>query len=259
MANFSDKQLAELNRGRRTVLSRHASLQVRFMSRNYISERGKEYALQGFGRRMGTIAQAIERVFTILPPEREDIPEREEVVDATIAIQSFVVNIVGCLDNLAWMWVCEKAVMDKSGAELKPKAVGLWKNYKQVRDSMSSKFREFLDSREPWFEHLKGFRDSLAHRIPLYIPPYVVRQSELDEHNRLEQEATEAMNQLDFARYDRARDDQKKLGEFRPWMTHSFHEQSPHIIFHGQLLSDYSTIDEFGWKMLEELNRSQGE
>ena len=205
---------------------------------------------------MGTITRAIDRVFTILPPEREDIPDRDEVTDATIAIESFVFNIAGCLDNLAWLWVCEKAVKAQNGADLNPMAVGLLKTHKQVRASMSSTFREYLDSREPWFDNVKGFRDALAHRIALYIPPYVVTTSNMDEHNRLEQEATEALNRLDFSGYDQARDDQKKLGMFRPWMTHSVSEKAPHIIFHGQLLADYATIDELGGKMLDELDAS---
>jgi hypothetical protein len=109
-----------------------------------------------------------------------------DVVDATIALQAFVLNIVGCIDNLAWVWVCEKPVSAKNGADLEPRAVGLWKKHTQVRDSLSSGFREFLETREPWFEHTRGFRDSLAHRIPLYIPPYGVRHSRLDEHARLD-------------------------------------------------------------------------
>jgi len=253
---FSEKQLAEMRLHRRTVLSRHASLQGRFMSRRYKTERGKEFALQGFGRRMGIIARAIEQVFTILPPEREreDVAARDDVVDATIAFHAFVLNVVGCLDNLAWVWVCEKPVRAKNGAELEPRAVGLWKKHAQVRGSLSIGFREFLDSREPWFEHIRGFRDSLAHRIPLYVPPYGVRHSRADEHRRLEEEATDALNRLDVDSYDRARAEQENLADFLPLMTHSFHEEATPIFFHSQLLADYATIDEFGWKMLAELD-----
>jgi len=220
------------------------------MTQNFKSDRGKEFALHGFMRRMGTIVRAVDQVFTLLPPEREDIPEREEVQDAIIAIQSFVLNIFGCLDNLAWIWVCERAVKAKNGTELGPNAIGLLKTHRQVRASMSNELQTYLDSHEAWFDHIKSLRDALAHRIPLYIPPYVVRTANMDEHNRLEQEATEALNRLNTARYDQARNDQKKLGEFRPWMTHSFSEQAPHIIFHGQLLSDYATIDELAGKIL---------
>jgi len=38
-------------------------------------------------------------------------------------------------------------------------------------------------------------------------------------------------------------------------MTHSLFEQSPSVVFHGQLLADYNTVDEFGRKMLAELDR----
>ncbi len=190
---FSEKQLMEMNLSRRKVLSRYATLQVSFMSRHYKTERGKEFALQGFGRRMGIMARAVERVFMILPPERdrEDVAARHEIEDATIALQAFILNVVGCIDNLAWVWVCEKPVRGRNGEELEVKAVGLWKKHAQVRDSFSTGFREYLESREPWFEYIRGFRDSLAHRIPLYIPLYGVRHSRADEHQRLEKEATE--------------------------------------------------------------------
>jgi hypothetical protein len=38
-------------------------------------------------------------------------------------------------------------------------------------------------------------------------------------------------------------------------MTHSQYESAPAVVFHQQLLQDYLTIDEFGEKMLEELDR----
>ena len=102
-------------------------------------------------------------------------------------------------------------------------------------------------------EHIKNFRDALAHRIPLYIPPYVVKTSNAHEVTRLDQEANAAFSRGDLAEYNRLIDEQRKLGEFRPWMTHSFYEQAPHIVFHPQLISDYGTVDELGTNMLEAL------
>jgi len=55
--------------------------------------------------------------------------------------------------------------------------------------------------------------------------------------------------------YDRLQLEQKKLGRFRPWMTHSQFEKAPSIVFHPQMLADYATVDEFGRTMLEELDR----
>jgi hypothetical protein len=223
-----------------------------FQARTYRSERGREYAFHGFGRRLEILRTAINQVFMALPPEREGIPENEECLKATIAIQAFVLNIIGCLDNLAWIWVYERGVTGKDGAQLNPKFVGLWKRH--VQDSMSQQFRAYLNSRKPWFDSITSFRDPLAHRIPLYIPPYAVPKSKLEEHSRLEQEATAALERGDHVTYDRARDDQKRLGEFRPWITHSFHEQSGFVSFHHQLLCDWLTIEELSLKLLEELD-----
>jgi hypothetical protein len=250
---FSAEQVAELNEGRKRVHEQFANLRQRYIARRYTSERAYEYAAHGFGRRLGTLVRAIDRVYEILPPEREDIPERDEIVDATIAIHSFVVNTFGCLDNLAWVWVLEKGLKGKDGRELEPKSVGL--GSKLVRKSFSNEFRAYLDNHRQWSDNLKVFRDSLAHRIPLYIPPYIVTTAMIDEFNRLESELQEAARRADFDEYERIEREQKKLGRFRPWMTHSRTEQAASILFHPQLVADFATVDEFGRTMLIELDR----
>jgi hypothetical protein len=254
---FSEKQLAELREHHGKLARQYLNLQFLLQARKYRSERGREYAFHGFGRRLGLLASAVDQVFTVLPPEREGIPNREELSSAILVIQAFVLNAIGCLDNLAWIWVYERAVRARNGADLNPKSVGLWKP--QVQESLSKEFRAYLNTRKSWFEDVNKFRDALAHRIPLYIPPYAVEKSKLEEHNRLEQKATAALARGDHVAYDQLGDEQKKLGEFRPWMRHSFYEQSPTIVFHYQLLTDYATIDELALKLLEELEAYSGE
>jgi hypothetical protein len=253
---FSTEDLARMDRGRLEVHQQFADLRGRFLTRRYKNERAGEHATHGFSRRLGTLVRAIDQVFKILPPEREDIPKRDEVVDATIAIQSFVLNVFGCLDNLAWIWVHEKEVKDKGGKELDAKKVGI--GGRVVRRSFTNEFRAYVDSRQEWFEFLKDFRDSLAHRIPLYIPPFIVSPETIDEYNRLEKAVGEAFQKGDVEAYDRLRAEQEKLGRFRPWMTHSRFEEAPSVVFHTQMLSDYVTVDEFGRTMLEELDRGAG-
>jgi hypothetical protein len=250
---FSEEHLVKLEQGRLEVHTQFADLRGRFLSRTYNSDRAQEYARHGFSRRLGTLARAIDLVFETLPPEREDIPERDEVISATIAIQSFVLNTFGCLDNLAWIWVYEKNVKAKDGKELDPKMVGL--GSREVRRSFTNEFRAYLDSRQDWFEFLKDFRDSLAHRIPLYIPPYIVTPETVEEYNRLEKAIGEAIQLRKYDEHDRLRQEQDKLGRFRPWMTHSRFEEAPSVVFHTQMLTDYVTVDEFGRTMLEELDR----
>ena len=97
----------------------------------------------------------IDRVFEKLPPELEEIPARNDIIDATSAIHSFVINAFGALDNLAWMWVFEKNVKDKNGKELDRRKVGLGSRI--VRRSFTREFVAYLDSRQDWFENLKKF------------------------------------------------------------------------------------------------------
>lgn len=224
---FDQKNLDRLHAGLGEMNQQFGSLRDAFTSRPYRTERGREFAFHGFCRRLGTMARAIDIVFEKLPPELDAIPERDTVVDATMAIQAFVMNAFGCLDNLAWVWVCEKPVVS-NGKDLDPMKVGLGPKYKEVRASFSAEFVKYLESRQDWVDrHLKGFRDSLAHRIPLYIPPYVVTPEMVDTYNRLERESGDALMKLDLARYDALQAEQKALGIWRPWMTHSATERAP--------------------------------
>jgi hypothetical protein len=250
---FSADNIAKLQRGRQDVRRQFRELQGRYIARTYRSDRAREYALQGFCRRLDCLARAVDFVFTMLPPERDDIPDTDDVVAATMLIQSFVVNASGCLDNLAWIWVYETDLREKNGKKINPRRVGLGEGYSYLRNSFAKPFRNYLRGRKSWFRHLSEFRDTLAHRIPLYIPPSILSDADAARYRQLEQEMADAIKQGDYEKFDQLGSDQRKLGRFLPWMTHSQTEKSPMAVFHWQLLQDYATIDELGRKMLDEL------
>jgi hypothetical protein len=250
---FTPEALKKLAADYRAIDTKHAALMKAFLSRQYREARGKEFAKHGFMRRIKSMSRAIENVFTLLPPERMDIPSREQRHDAEINIQAFVFNTFAATDNLAWIWVSEKNVRKPDGGELSPLQVGLRKV--RVLASFSPAFQEYLKSREPWFEHLEDFRHALAHRIPLYIPPYNVDPKHEKAYVELDAGRNVALMRGDLAEHKRLSDDQKELTFFRPWMKHSFSEKSKIVIFHSQLLIDFITVDEMAWQMLEELDR----
>ena len=76
-------------------------------------------------------------------------------------------------------------------------------------------------------------------------------------YHELERHMNEAIRRGAFDEYDRLSERQKKLGFFRPHMTHSFSEKAHIVVFHSQLVADFNTIDELAWKLLEELDRPQ--
>jgi hypothetical protein len=236
----------------KTIQAKHAALMTAFLSRKYREQRGKEFAEQGFMRRIKSMSRAIENVFTLLPPERMDIPTREQRHDAEINIQAFLFNTFAASENLAWIWVSEKDVRKADGTELPALQVGLRKD--RVLASFSDEFREYLNGLEPWFKHLEDFRHALAHRIPLYIPPYNVDPKNEEAYNKLQAEMNEASNQNKLDVYAQLKAKQEKLKFFRPWMKHSFVEKSKIVVFHAQMLADFNTIDELAWKVLKELD-----
>jgi hypothetical protein len=121
----------------------------------------------------------------------------------------------------------------------------------------------FLDFRDPWGNRVEivGY-DNIQFRLMCCVACFVGRLLVVDDETEmativcglpaaLRKRKRNWPNRWDFARYDRARDDQKKLGHVPSVdVTHSFSEQAPHLIFHSQLLSDYATIEEMGGKML---------
>jgi len=128
MANyFSAERATELNGNHAEIYAQFRSLQNRFFLRNYKSERGAEFAKHGFCRRLETLVRTIDQVYDLLPPEEQGIPDRDDVVDAAIAIQAFTMNAFGCLENIAWIWLYEKDIKNGNGTELDQQEVGLGK------------------------------------------------------------------------------------------------------------------------------------
>lgn len=166
-------------------------------------------------------------------------------------MQAFVANVYGSLDNLAWVWVYEREL------EIQRNRVGLRVQNTELRGTLSEAFQLYLISRDEWMEHVIEYRDSLAHRIPLYIPPGVVPPRNLDAYNDLSGRIQEALY-MKWAppEYERLSAEQEKLLIFQPMMTHSVKETTAHFPFHVQMIADFLTVEEFGYKMLEELKRA---
>jgi hypothetical protein len=217
------------------------------------TDKGREYATHGFSRRLGTLRRALLNVFKIIPPGTVRVPTRDRLHDAQINIQACIANVYGCIDNLAWVWVYENGIDNT----IPRKLVGLRKTNTKVRASLRPAFRRYLEERDDWMDYIIDFRDALAHRIPLYIPPGGVPKSKLDEFNDYARRMQEAHTRLDPAEYDRLEAEQSKLLMFQPMIIHSFVEARHLPPFHFQLLTDFLTIEELATKLLHELKESR--
>lgn len=251
---FSEEDVQKMKTECSGIRHKYEALLLSYYSRKYRTKKGGEYATHGFGRRIKTIAQCVENVFAILPPDRVEIPSMREVTDATINIQAFVFNVFGGIDNLARIWVAERGLTKEDGGCLPNAWVGLSPGNSFVRASFSPEFQACLCGFDAWFEQLENFRHALAHRIPLYIPPHVVPVKSAEKYRELSDRATKALLREEFTNHARLEAEKISLARFQPTMTHSFDEDAPIIVFHAQLIADFNTIEELGKKMLDELN-----
>ncbi|WIW43862.1 hypothetical protein ML401_20300 [Bradyrhizobium sp. 62B] len=249
MPFFQATHLTDFEEKLATLQARHDRLLLRFMRAPLRQENAREYAQHGFMRRFGTLRRCLENVFELIPPSTETIPGRPVLYDAQINVQAFFANVYGSVDNLAWIWVHER------GLQAIPKSrVGLRVQNTEVRATLSTTFQNYLKSRDEWFEHVIEYRDALAHRIPLYIPPGGVPTRNVDAYNDLTRRMNDALYVVgDPYEYERLSAEQDQLLIFQPMITHSVRETTAHYPFHVQMLADFLTVEEFGYTMLDEL------
>ena len=253
---FSDDHVELLQEEYLAVSGKCLNLVTGFLTHNFNNPRAREYAMHGLARRLNTLSRCIENTFGILPPDSTDMPTREQLSDAAINIQAFIFNVFGSMDNLAWVWISEKALTKKDGSPIPNSWVGLGKDNTFVRGSLSAEFQTYLTGLDAWFGYLEDFRHALAHRIPLYIPPYIVSPANEAAYREHQEGMDAAMASGDYAEYDRLWDAQTALGAFRPWVTHSVGEQQGRpVMLHAQLLADFATVEVVAQKMLAELSR----
>lgn len=252
--SFSAEVLKKLADEYQSLDHRCDKLFMNYVARECKNARAREYSRHGFPRRLTIMVQCIKNVFELLPPESTDVPSRAIRMNAMINIQAFVFNVFGAIDNLAWIWIQDRELKKGDGTDIPDGWVGLGPKNKLIRESFSQEFQEYLASMNDWFGYLADFRHSLAHRIPLYIPPAVVTQSNYDAYQEIEDRKVEALKRHDFAENDRLTIEQAKLTTFRPWIQHSLREGVKPIVFHAQMIADFMTIEELGWKMAHELD-----
>lgn len=171
---YTEEGITKIAEAYAGLRGRCVNLQQRFIEYKFMNAKAREFALHGLSRRLGVLIRCIDNTFRIIPPQMEEVPTSDATQDATIQLQAFIINVSGCLDNLAWIWVVERNILKANGARLSPKEIGLRTPNVSVRESLPDGFREYLESIADWFAYLESYRHALAHQIPLYIPPYAI-------------------------------------------------------------------------------------
>ncbi len=214
------------------------------------SERSREHLLHGAGRRIGVIRRSVENIFRIFPPSLGRPLERDALSDVQINLHAFVINLCGIFDNWAWAFILRHDLELEIGGR---RNVGLFKV--KTQQFLPLAISEYLlsDVISKWHEeYLTGYRDALAHRIPLYLPPAVWTKEESEMYNRLEIEKIECIGSMRWERLEEVWAAQDNIGQPCLTFLHAFskEEASIPVYLHPQLLCDAKAVVEFGKKYL---------
>jgi hypothetical protein len=210
----------------------------------------KEHLSQGAGRRVGLLTHCLRRIFEIFPPSQAVPLERDALYDVQIAHHAFVMNLYGFFENLAWAFILRHDLERAVGGR---KRVGLF--VKATQAVLPAPLSSYLTSSQTseWHDkYLKNYRDALAHRIPLYIPPATWTKDDVIESENLGVKEREAILERQWERLDEIRDRQATIGKPCLYFAHSFNDtDDPRPIYlHPQLLCDVKTVLDFAPRYL---------
>jgi len=241
---YTREQVAELERGCQEVLGEVEELWLtlaRDFAPSLTVERAREYVGHGICRRLKTIRRCIDNIFTIFPVERTKLLSEEERRDLQINLHAFTINISGLPDNLAWVYVLEK------GLTMKPSHVGLFKE--NMQKCLPVEVRAYLESGDikKWYkDYAKNYRDALAHRIPLYVPPSIHTPIHEQRYRELDEKIKGEVKNRNFDRAQTLSEEQEALGSICPAFLHSFSDidACAPVNFHPQVIADARTVME---------------
>jgi hypothetical protein len=110
---FSEEQISKLEKDYSKLNDSYQSLLTQYAFRKFKNDQSNEFAKHGFMRRIKTLLRCIHNIYRICPPSNEDKLSADDLYDVSINLQSFIFNLYGACDNLAWIWVKEKDIRNK--------------------------------------------------------------------------------------------------------------------------------------------------
>ncbi|MBW2655591.1 MAG: hypothetical protein JRC91_11855 [Deltaproteobacteria bacterium] len=231
------------------INSRYVDIKIKLweLHNRLKTEKAKEYLSHGVMRRLGIMMRSIKNVFTIFPIERNTLLSTSELSDVDINLHAFIVNIFGLLDNLAWVWIHEKQLAN----EIHQMNVGLYKT--KTQKHLTEEFCRYLNSdrMKKWYnEYLRNYRDTLSHRIPLYVLPKALTPKQVSQVKQIENKIADCYKLRNWDMVEKLREESDRIGDVCFLVSHASSENFP-IILHAQLIADFNTIEEIVKKYCE--------
>ena len=254
---YSPKQIAQFRQEFGRVTTDLQALMFRGMAEAQGAQCDdvRKYLNHGVGRRLSILKRSTEQIFEIFPPDREQKLTRDEVTFVQVFLHAFVINLSGVFDNWAWAFIHRHDLLAEVGGALN---VGIFK--RNTQRFLADTLRDYLNESpiSDWHEkYAKNYRDALAHRIPLYVPPANWTTEDRTNYDRLEVEKARLIGAEDWDQLDITWNEQDQIGTPCFFFMHEYSpdENARPVYLHPQVLIDGMTVVEFGNKFYESWDR----
>lgn len=206
--------------------------------------RAVEYLLQGVGRRMLVLRDALTNIFEIFPPATVEHLERRSLGNVRINLHAFLINLIGAFDNYAWAYVHQHQF------HINPLSVDMFKA--KFKQHLPAAIREYVDSDriKTWHsDYCKNYRDALAHRIAPYVPPGMVSPEREEQYRSLQDSLASSIG---TDRYEEIEEELRVISQPCFEFLHSPTDPKMRsVLFHPQVIADTRLVAEFGRIFLE--------
>lgn len=114
------------------------------------------------------------------------------VSDLNVHVNGYYLNLCGALDNLAWVVTYELALqsdIDENTRWSRMFANLFGRDFRKSLRKEKGDIVQILDENIDWNDELRKFRDPAAHRIPIYMSPSVMDESDMEKFREIERGA----------------------------------------------------------------------
>ena len=183
-----------------------------------IDVKAKKYLYFGFNMRTLHLTDIHLELSSLISRSGGRNIETYEISKVNILLNSFYINLNGALDNLAWVIHYEFNVIDgASEHNSKRNKIGLFNStYQESLSQLNENIINDLNKYKNWHAEIKKFRDPAAHRIPLYCPPGIVREEDIEKKNIAMQHFLSQDYSKDRNAYMDAQYKLSQVGRFEP-------------------------------------------
>jgi len=244
---YSDKNIKDIRRFISKLDDTYMALFVAItdLRTKLKNEDAIEHLMQGVARRLKILTRCTNNIFRLFPVEQSELLHEDDLLDLDINLHAFFLNISGVLDNLAWVLVYEHDLFgDSKDGKIAKHGVGLFKRNTQVYLMPALKRYILSEELQAWHKtYSKDYRDALTHRIPLYVPPSMLNESEQLKYNEFAEQYWAFSSVEKIPDQDEILNKQSQLGVACPFFAHSFREGCKPVVMHAQVVADYRTLE----------------